>query len=202
MGGIAQMQIRVLSGEEERMSEHTLTADDLVAIYSCSRELAGRFLTPINLALLGYDIDNPLRISAFLSQVGHESARLRHVREIWDPDTCHWQETYEGREDLGNVFPGDGFKFRGRGLIQITGRYNYQRCGVALSLPLVEQPELLERPLYAAACSGWYWQDRGLNELADKGDFETITRRINGGLNGYKDRLQLLNTITTYFDER
>jgi putative chitinase len=177
-----------------------ITPNDLIAIYSCSRERAETFCTPINLALLGYEIDNPLRVAAFLAQVGHESTRLRYVREIWGPETCHWQTTYEGREDLGNVFPGDGYKFRGRGLIQITGRSNYQRCGDALSLPLTEQPELLERPLYAAACSGWYWQDRGLNELADRGDFRRITKRINPGMLGYEDRLQLFNKITDYFN--
>ncbi|MBD1555279.1 glycoside hydrolase family 19 protein, partial [Pseudomonas typographi] len=88
---------------------------------------------------------------------------------------------------------GDGQMYRGRGLIQITGRSNYLACSLALFRDdrLLNQPQLLEQPIWAAMSAGWYWSTHRLNELADAGDFEAITRRINGGLNGQDDRLAL-----------
>lgn len=134
-----------------------------------------------------FEITDVLRLAAFLAQVGHESGQLRYVREIASG------EAYEGRRDLGNVEPGDGKRFRGRGLIQITGRANYERCGDALGLPLVDSPELLEEPEAACRSAGWFWQSRKLNEQADRGAFKEITRRINGGFNGFPDRVSLYN---------
>ena len=95
---------------------------------------------------------------------------------------------YADRMGNGPAACGDGWRYRGRGLFQITGRAQYQRCGRALGLPLVEQPELLERPEHAALSAAWFWEDNGLNALADAGDFEAVTRRINGGLNGLAER--------------
>lgn len=133
-----------------------------------------------------YGIVGTARVAAFIAQVGHESGQLRYVREIWGPTAQ--QLTYEGRADLGNTVKGDGSKFRGRGLIQITGRANYSACGEALGLDLVNNPELLEQPQHAAMSAAWFWSTRGLNTLADQGDFAKITRRINGGLTGQDDR--------------
>ncbi|WP_300727501.1 glycoside hydrolase family 19 protein [Pseudomonas sp.] len=96
---------------------------------------------------------------------------------------------YAGR--MGNTAPGDGWKYRGRGLIQLTGKTNYQLCGEALGLDLHAQPELLEKPQHACMAAAWFWGSNGLNSLADKGDIETITRRINGGLTGLADRQTL-----------
>lgn len=93
---------------------------------------------------------------------------------------------YAGR--MGNTEPGDGWKYRGRGLFQVTGRANYAACGEALGLDLINQPTLLEQPQYAAMSAAWFWSMKDLNTLADKGDFVKITRRINGGLNGQADR--------------
>ncbi|KPA87689.1 putative chitinase, partial [Pseudomonas asplenii] len=96
---------------------------------------------------------------------------------------------------LGNTpaADGDGQRYRGRGLIQITGRSNYRQCSVALfgDERLLQQPELLEQPQWAAESAAWFWQQQGLNELADADQFNSITRRINGGLNGLEDRLQI-----------
>ncbi len=92
---------------------------------------------------------------------------------------------------MGNTAPGDGWKYRGRGLIQITGKNNYQACGEALGLDLIAQPELLEKPQHACMSAAWFWATNGLNTLADAGKFDAITQRINGGQTGAADRLVL-----------
>ena len=92
---------------------------------------------------------------------------------------------------MGNAAPGDGWKYRGRGLIQITGKNNYRDCGEALGLDLIMQPELLEKPQYACMSAAWFWATNGLNSLADAGKFDVITQRINGGQNGSADRQAL-----------
>jgi putative chitinase len=95
---------------------------------------------------------------------------------------------------LGNTQPGDGFRYRGRGLIQITGRANYTECGAALGFDLEGEPEKLGEPELAARSAAWFWDSRSLNDLADNGDFMAITKRINGGLNGYADRVARFET--------
>lgn len=89
---------------------------------------------------------------------------------------------------MGNAAPGDGWKYRGRGLIQVTGKNNYRACGEALGLDVIAQPELLEKPQHACMSAAWFWATNGLNTLADAGKFDTITQRINGGQNGGPDR--------------
>lgn len=104
------------------------------------------------------------------------------------------QSKYEGRQDLGNSCFGDGHRYCGRGLIQITGRSNYKACGNALGLDLEAHPEMLEAPNIAARSAAWFWASHGCNELADAGHFDAITKRINGGLNGRVDRLALFES--------
>lgn len=145
---------------------------------------------PISAAMALWAIDSEARQAAFVAQIGHESGRLVYVRELWGPTPA--QVRYEGRADLGNTQPGDGKRFMGRGLIQITGRANYGHVSDALGTDFVTSPELLEQPANAALSAAWFWNAHGLNDLADAGDFATITRRINGGMNGYADRLALL----------
>lgn len=166
-----------------------MTPDDLVAIYDCSLNRANIWAEPLSAAMAAYSVDTPERQAAFLAQVGHESGYLIYVKELWGQTPA--QTGYEGRSDLGNSQPGDGYRYRGRGLIQVTGRSNYSRVGIALGLDLVGHPELLEQPAYAAMSAGWFWQSHGCNELADANQFEQITRRINGGLNGQPDRLAI-----------
>lgn len=166
-----------------------MTAAQLERCLAIPAERAERWAQPLNAAMQKYGINTPARAAAFLAQIGHESMRLSRVREIWGPTTA--QTRYEGRKDLGNTVKGDGSKFRGRGLIQVTGRANYERCSKALGLPLLEQPELLEQPQHAANSAGWFWQTNGLNVYADKGDFVGLTKRINGGTNGLADRQTL-----------
>ena len=149
------------------------------------QKLIDRFLDPINKTLEEFEINTPQRIRMFLAQIGHESGQLRYRKELASG------AAYEGRKDLGNTAPGDGVRYKGRGLIQITGKYNYGLASLALGLPLLEKPELLEEDLNACRSAGWFWYKSNLNALADMGKFEIITRRINGGLNGYSDRYKL-----------
>lgn len=164
-----------------------ITDDQLSEI--CGRTISG-WGNAISAAMDEFDINTSARQKVFLAQILHESGRLVYVRELWGPTTA--QAGYEGRADLGNTETGDGLKFRGRGLIQITGRANYQVCGDALGLDLITSPELLEQHDNAARSAGWFWQTHGLNELADQaGTFEIITKKINGGLTGLADRQAL-----------
>lgn len=153
------------------------------------------FIQTLNAAMSLYQITTCKRMAAFLAQVGHESGQLRYVRELGSDQYLSKYDTGTLAARLGNTpeADGDGQKYRGRGLIQITGRRNYLACSQALfgDDRLLQQPQLLERPQWACESAAWFWQSNGLNELADKGQFTTITRRINGGLNGLDERLQL-----------
>ena len=148
------------------------------------------YLPFINKIMEIYEIDTPLRASAFLAQIAHESAELRFMEELWGP--TEQQKKYEPPSDLakslGNTEPGDGFRYRGRGPIQITGRANYKKYGDLLEVDLVGNPDLAATPQYAFSTAGLFWKLNGLNELADKQDFTKITKRINGGLTGLADR--------------
>ncbi|MBK3510691.1 MULTISPECIES: glycoside hydrolase family 19 protein [unclassified Pseudomonas] len=166
-----------------------ITEQQLLQILPNAGRQAGVFVSALNTAMGRYGIVGTLRVSAFIAQIGHESGQLRYVREIWGPTAQ--QLGYESRADLGNIVKGDGSKFRGRGLIQITGRANYAACGEALGLDLISTPELLELPQHAAMSAAWFWSTRGLNTLADQKDFAKITKRINGGLTGQADRQAL-----------
>lgn len=148
---------------------------------------ATTFLPFLEDAMHEFSIDTPARQAAFLAQVAHESGSLHWLVEIWGPTAS--QARYDTRYDLGNVAPGDGYKYRGRGLIQITGRDNYKKAGDALGVNLIDQPELLGEPGLACRSAAWFWKTHGCNELADAGNFEAITRKINGGLTGYAERL-------------
>ncbi|WP_371767477.1 glycoside hydrolase family 19 protein [Massilia sp.] len=160
-----------------------VTANDLKRILPLAGARADTFCAPLNIAMGEFEINTPARQAAFIAQIAHESGQFRYVRELASG------AAYEGRADLGNTMTGDGVRFKGRGLIQITGRANYKACGAALGLDLILYPELLEQPMYACRSAAWFWKARGLNELADAGDQLKITRRINGGTNGLAERL-------------
>ena len=149
-----------------------------------------RFLDPINEAMREFDINTPARQRSFLAQIAHESGQLRYTQEIASGIR------YEGRKDLGNTQPDDGVRFKGRGLIQVTGRANYTACMLALDIDCVEHPELLESPREAARSAGWFWKTNGLNALADAGDQVKVTKRINGGTNGLPDRLAFFDAAS------
>ena len=146
-----------------------------------------------------YEINTRARVAAFLAQLLHESGNLKWVKEIWGPTPA--QQRYEGRKDLGNVVAGGGKRYQGRGLIQITGRANYRRATKRLrqrfpDCPDFEQdPQRLEEPRWAALSAGDFWNHNMLNELADQQMFTSITKRINGGINGLLERKRLWNKL-------
>jgi len=148
------------------------------------------YLPFLNKAMDIYHINNDLRTAAFLAQIAHESGEFQYMEEIWGPTEAQmkYEPTTDVSENLGNTEPGDGALFKGRGVIQITGRYNYGKYGDMLGIDLISSPTIASTPQIAFSTAGAYWESHGLNELADQEDFETITKKINGGLNGYEDR--------------
>ncbi len=165
----------------------------LLSIMPFAKARVDTFLPHLNAAMTEFNINSPKRKASFLAQVGHESGQLRYVKELASGSA------YEGRKDLGNTEPGDGVRFKGRGLIQITGRANYAKCGKALGHDLITNPQFLESPALACRSAAWFWFAHGLNELADAGDQVKVTRRINGGINGLADRLALFETAKQVF---
>ncbi len=160
-----------------------LTLTQLVGCMPYAGERAPIFLEALNHGMLEFSIDTPLRQSAFLTQIAHESGSLRYTREIADGSA------YENRKDLGNIYPGDGKKYPGRGLIQITGRTNTQTCLISLGRAESDLA-YLETPVGASRSAAWFWKLKGLNEMADKEAFGSITKAINGGYNGLDERVR------------
>ena len=172
-----------------------------------------KWLAPFEETFAKYDISTQLRQAAFIGQCAHESGNFRILEEnlnysaarlmaVWpsrftselvaeqyahNPQALA-EKVYGHRADLGNTEDGDGWRFHGRGCIQLTGRNLYENCGKGLGVDLVGNPEYLVDPKYAALSAGWFWNKKGINPLADSQDYETMTRRINGGLNGLDDR--------------
>ncbi len=162
-----------------------LTEAQLAAIFLVGRKRVPRFIAPLNAAMDKFGILDPACVAMFLAQIGHESGQLRFTEELASG------HAYEMRLDLGNVRPGDGPRFKGRGLIQITGRSNYEKLSKDLygDLRLLETPELLAEVEPACDSAGWFWRSRHLNQLCS--DIRGCTRKINGGYNGLDDRNQL-----------
>jgi putative chitinase len=182
-----------------------------------------KWLEPLNETFEKYEINTPKRQAAFIGQCGHESNNFRTLEEnlnysanalmrVWpsrfpDNDVAEKyankpekiaNKVYSGR--MGNTEDGDGWKYHGRGLIQLTGKDNYTRCGEALGIDLVNNPDLLLEPEFATASAGWFWRKHGLNQLADLGDWVAITKRINGGIHGIDDRVARTNKALAVLD--
>ena len=170
-----------------------------------------KWLKPLADTFAKYGINTSQRQACFIGQCMHESNGFRVLEEnlyysanalmrTWpsrfpDEDTADKfannpekiaNKVYGGR--MGNVEDGDGWKYHGRGLIQITGKDNYANCGSGLGVDLLSNPEWVATPEYASLSAGWFWNKKGLNELADVMDIETMTKRINGGTLGIDDR--------------
>lgn len=160
-----------------------LTIEDFIkTMPGSTRVNAVKYLDGLNAAIIRYDLSTPLRLAHFLAQVGHESGSLHYHEEIASG------EKYEMRLSLGNTEKGDGVKFKGRGLIQITGRANYKAYGDSVGIDFIANPSLLGQTPHAVDSAGWFWNLKKLNALADKDDLLHITKRINGGTNGIADR--------------
>lgn len=164
-----------------------MTPETLAEAMNIPLARAQKWATALTAAMEEGKINTRLRQAAFLAQIGHESGSLVYVKELGGPS---YFAKYDGRKDLGNTQPGDGAKFCGRGLIQVTGRANYRTASQVLfgDERLLFSPELLEKPEWAAKSAVWFWSTRNLNELADADRFTDLTKRINGGTNGLEDR--------------
>lgn len=169
-----------------------IDAAGVIAIMPGAAARAQNFATPLSEAMGEFSITNSHRQAAFLAQIAHESGELRYMKELGGAAYLAKYDTGDLAKRLGNTpeTDGDGQKYCGRGLIQITGRDNYKACGFALGLDLINKPELLELPREACRSAGWFWRSRGLNELADADEFGAITLRINGGYRGLDERLK------------
>lgn len=172
-----------VTGAGLKLSSTAVNAEQLHRMMpNVSLERAATMAPYLNRAMQEAGINTPKRAAAFIAQLAHESGQLRYFEELASG------RAYEGRRDLGNTQPGDGTRYKGRGPIQLTGRANYEAASRALGVDLVKNPELAARPDVGFRVAAWYWSSRGLNQLADKGDFDGITQRINGGQNGAADR--------------
>ena len=193
-----------------------MTQQQLQYATSATTANAARFLQYITDTCAHNSINTPIRQLCFLAQLGHESGGLHYTEELASG------AAYEGRASLGNTQPGDGIRFKGRGLIQITGRSNYSICGRDLGADLVSNPTLLggktaevctpDQLKYAAQSAAWFWHRNHLNEIADQinistpidagtnlDHFRQITHVINGGYNGLPDRLARYQAGHSYF---
>lgn len=160
-----------------------ITLDQLLNIATHASASRVEALLPHLLKTMAqYEISTPLRQAHFLAQLIHESGSFNYVEEI-DPG-----DYLEGRTDLGNTEPGDGPRYKGRGLIQITGRDNYAACGHDLGVDLLSHPMRLMDDDLACLSAGWFWSKNRLNEFADQDDVTRVSRTINGGFNGFEER--------------
>jgi putative chitinase len=159
-----------------------VTREQLCQIFTFGKARVPMFIDALNAALEEFEITTLARVQMFIAQIGHESGELRYVRELATG------EAYEGRKDLGNTVAGFGARYKGRGLIQLTGYSNYEKLEAALQIPCVDHPELVETPVNACRSAAWFWATHGCNELADADNFLAVTKKINGGVNGLPSR--------------
>lgn len=191
-----------------------ITADQLSRLFGAPASIYAQWVEPLNQTCQRFGITTKQQVAMFLAQIGHESGKLSVTKENLNYSVDGLLRTfpkyfsgsavaaqyarkpqaigsrvYANRMGNGDEASGEGFKYRGRGLIQVTGKNNYTACGEALGLDLVKSPELLESALNAALSAGWFWNKNGLNALS--GDIVAATKRINGGTNGLEDRKAL-----------
>lgn len=148
------------------------------------------YLQFITKAMEESEITTPLRQAAFLAQIAHESDELKYMSEVWGPTPAQirYDPPSSLSKRLGNIQIGDGFKYRGAGPLQLTGRANYRTCGRDLGLDLEGNPDMARTPEVGFRIAAWYWKSHKLNQLADKPDFDAITKAVNGGFNGKASR--------------
>ena len=177
-----------------------------------------KWLEPLQAVFDKYDLSTAQRQASFIGQCAHESGNFKTLEEnlhykaeslmkVWpsrftdkivadayanNPEKIA-NKVYGGRMGNGNEESGEGWAYHGRGLIQLTGKDNYRNCGEGIGMDLISNPELLLQPKGAALSAGWFWNKKGLNDLADSKDYETMTKRINGGTLGLDDRIAKIN---------
>jgi len=201
-----------------------ITLDQLINFFEDTDDFVlEKFVDPINKVIEDFDINTPERLSMFLAQVGHESGGLKTLHENLNykeerlaqifpkyfkgVDTSEYAHNperianlvYANRMGNGDVESGDGYRFRGRGAIQLTGRSNYTACGADLEVDLEENPDWLETPEGAIMSAAWFWDQHDLNDWADKGDVLMVTKKINGGTIGLEDRKELYGEALKVF---
>jgi len=161
------------------------------------RVKAELYLPYLNAAMEEDQVNTKLRIAAFLAQGAEENVEFRYLEEIASGDayepTSRDPAARRRARRLGNTQKGDGRRYKGRGMFQLTGRDNYRACSSALGVDLITRPELAATPQYAFKVGCWYWREKNLNFWADKNDFITVTKKINGGMMGYQSRLKYFN---------
>ena len=176
-----------------------ITDSQLKYIYPFSSSSnRAKYLPYFNEYLEDYDITSPIRMSAYFAQIGHESGQLNYCEELYSGEKY---DIGSLAKKLGNTpeDDGDGEMYKGRGLIQITGKDNYNKISKTYKVDFMSNPQLLSTPKWAVISSLWFWEYNELNSIADTENFELLTRRINGGLNGIKDRLDIYNRCKTIF---
>lgn len=201
-----------------------ITQDQLQSFFEdTDEEIIEKFVQPLNAAMERFEINNPQRIAMFLAQVGHESGGLVHVKEnlnykaatllkvfpkyFRDNDPADYAGqpekianlVYSNRMGNGDEDSGDGYKYRGRGLIQLTGHDNYAAFSKAVGMSIDEAVNYLETPEGAAMSAAWFWNSRHLNTVADAGDVVKATKLINGGNIGLEERKELYEEALEIF---
>jgi len=172
-----------------------LTEEILSKIYPQSTKANRlKYVDYLNEFIISYNINSPIKLQMFLAQIGHESGQLRYCEELASG------EAYEGRVDLGNIEVGDGKKYKGRGLIQLTGRDNYLKLSNAFGVDFINNPSLLKEPKWAVKSACWFWESKNLNDISFYGDFKKVTKIINGEYNGLEDRLKLYELAKQYIN--
>lgn len=202
-----------------------ITKSLLVDSKTCSEDMADKWIDALNQVCEKYEINTALRIAGFLSQCGHESGGFRYTVENFNYSAArllmvfpHYfnadsAKNYEYKPEkianrvyanrMGNEdeASGDGWQYRGRGLIQLTGKDSYAAFSMAADNNSLVEPDLLEQPELAAMSAGWYWSTRKINSLADAQDVLGITKRINGGTNGLDDRQMRYSRLIEYYSK-
>lgn len=192
-----------------------------------TQELADKWVNALNETCQEFAIDSPYRIAGFLSNVAHESAGFKFVSEnlnysaaslmrVWSqrfptveiaqryamqPEKIA-NRAYADRMGNGDESSGDGWKYRGRGLIQLTGKNNYVAYSLACDNEALQKPDIVAEPKYAAESAGWFWSVNRLNQLADNQDVVGMAKRINGGTHGLDDRQMKYSQVMSYFESR
>ena len=189
--------------KQKKLKTHQIcpiTYDVLVNVLPNMKEnIAEQYAFPLSEAMSEFGINTPARVNMFLAQVAHESDNFRIFKE--EGKAARFAR-YDHIRGLENIHPGDGYRYRGRGPIQITGRKNYEEVGNALGLDLVNNPELLEDAAYSFRASAWWWKKHGLNEKMDKfpNNVKVATKIINGGYRHLKRRQSKYNYIASSMD--